>query len=138
MSMSDDNAGNLINLLLAAEAAGIYDLSTGTWTGPKVPSDPVTFVLTYDTAGDTVPAATYAAPTQTGSITALGGDVTSSSPYGLTTSAEWTTLLAMVTDSITDIASTNTKLAALAADVLALKDVIVALVNVVVAAGIAL
>lgn len=110
-----DNAAKLINLLLACEAAGLYDATTGAWLGPIIPDSPTAFTLTYDTAGDTVPAATATAIATTGS--------TVTTPYGYTTSAQ--------ADSI------PIGINALEADVLALRKVIVALVNVLVSANLA-
>jgi nucleoside-diphosphate-sugar epimerase len=48
MSVAEDNAAKLINMLLAASTAGVYDIETAEWTGIVVPESPtvVTPVVT--------------------------------------------------------------------------------------------
>ena len=115
MSTTEDYAAKGINLYLAAVAAGVYDDTSQAWTGPTVPESPTAFTLTYDTAADTVPAATVAAVATTGSTT--------TTPYGFTTSAQ--------ADSI------PVNINALTADVLALRKVLVAVINTLIAAALA-
>jgi hypothetical protein len=114
MSLEDtDNAGKLIQMLLAASAAGVYDETTEAWTGPVTPGSLVEFVLTYATPSDTVAAATAAAVATTGSALTA---------YGYTQAQA---------DAI------PVAINALIADTLVLRQLIVALVGVLVSAGIA-
>jgi hypothetical protein len=126
MSTTEDYAAKGINLYLAAVAAGVYDDTSQAWVGPTAPESPVAFTLTYDTAADTVPNATYTTYTQTSSNTG----VTNSTPYGYTTAAELEAI-------VTDVAGVLTAQGELAADVLALKKVLVAVINTLIAASLA-
>ena len=117
---TEDYAAKGINLFLAVVAAGVYDDADSTWTGPIIPESPTAFTLTYDTAADTVPIATVASVSTTGSSV---GAASGANVYAYTTQAQ--------ADAI------PVNINALAADVLALKKVLVAVINTLVAASLA-
>lgn len=99
-----------------------------------VPESPTEFTQTYNTAGTTVSAVTYAAPSVTS--VAAATDAAGLASYGYT-EAQANAIRTLANANKVDIAATNTKLAALAADALELRKLVTSIIDILQAADLA-